>query len=138
VPLCLLPIKLPPDFSCGLKVSHKALLISYEVELTIIIMLSHGQSWPVQFLSCEFSVLRESCAYCRQSHGQISQRHKVSHKALLSVGSQISFIFPPHKLFFRMHIYQHGSVGLLSCKLLHTREGTNVLLVYLYILITRE
>jgi hypothetical protein len=34
----------------------------------------------------------------------------VSHKALLSVGSQISFVFPPHKLFFRMHIYRHGSV----------------------------
>jgi hypothetical protein len=31
-------------------------------------------------------------------------------QTLLSVGSQISFVFPPHKLFFRTHIYQHGSV----------------------------
>jgi hypothetical protein len=35
---------------------------------------------------------------------------KKSHKALLSVGSQITFIFTPHKLFFRTHIYRHGSV----------------------------
>jgi hypothetical protein len=34
----------------------------------------------------------------------------VSHKALLSTGSQIIFVFPPHKLFVRMHIYRHGSV----------------------------
>jgi hypothetical protein len=108
--LCLLPTKPPSDFSCGLKVSHKALLISYEVESTIINVPSHGQSQPVQFPLCEFSILRESCAYCRQSHGQISQWHEVSHKALLSVGSQISSVFPPHKLFFRSHIYQHGSV----------------------------
>jgi hypothetical protein len=91
--------KAPSDFSCGLKVSHKALLISYEVGSTIVIMLSHGQSRPVQFPLCELSILRESCTYCRQSHGQISQQYEVSHKALLSVGNQISFIFPPHKLF---------------------------------------
>jgi hypothetical protein len=40
----------------------------------------------------------------------VSVGEKVSHKALLSVGSQISFVFPPHKLFFRTHIFQHGSV----------------------------
>jgi hypothetical protein len=34
-------------------------------------------------------------AYCRQSYRQISQQHEESHKALLSVGSQISFVFPP-------------------------------------------
>jgi hypothetical protein len=34
----------------------------------------------------------------------------MSHKALLSVDSQISSIFPPHKLFFMMHVYWHGSV----------------------------
>jgi hypothetical protein len=110
MPLCLLSVKPPSDFSCSLKVLHKALLISYEVESTIIIMLSHGQSWPVQFLSCEVSILHESCAYCWQSHDQISQRHEVLHKALLSVGSQIKFVFPPHKVFFRTHIYRHGSV----------------------------
>jgi hypothetical protein len=59
----------------------------------------------------EFSILRESCAYCRQrQHGQILQQHDVPHKALLSVGSQTSFVFSLHKLFFRTHIYQHGSV----------------------------
>jgi hypothetical protein len=109
MPLCLLPIKLPSDFSCGLKVSHKALLISYEVESTVIIVLSHSQSQPVQFPSCGCSILHKSCDYCRQSHGHISQWHEVSHKALLSVGSQISFVFPPHKLFFRTHIHRHGS-----------------------------
>jgi hypothetical protein len=31
----------------------------------------------------------------------------MSHK---TVGSQISFVFPSHKLFFRLHIYPHGSV----------------------------
>jgi hypothetical protein len=34
----------------------------------------------------------------------------MSHKALFSVSSQISFIFTPHKLFFRTHIYQRGTV----------------------------
>jgi hypothetical protein len=32
------------------------------------------------------------------------------HKILLSAGSKISFVFPPHKLFFRTLIYQHGSI----------------------------
>jgi hypothetical protein len=45
-----------------------------------------------------------------EGHGQIPQWHEVSHKVLLSVGSQISFVFPPHKLFFKTHIYRHGSI----------------------------
>jgi hypothetical protein len=45
------------------------------------------------------------------SHSQISRCHEVTHKALISVGTQISFLFPKYKLFFRMHIYQHGSVA---------------------------
>jgi hypothetical protein len=56
MPLCLLPIKPLSDFSYGgLKVSHKALLISYDVKSTIIIVPSHVQSRPVLFPSCEFS-----------------------------------------------------------------------------------
>jgi hypothetical protein len=30
------------------------------------------------------------------------------HTKHYSVGSHISFVFPPHKQFLRMHIYQHG------------------------------
>jgi hypothetical protein len=93
VPLCLLTIKPLSDFSCSLEVSHKALLISYEVDLPIIILPSHDQSRPEQFPLYEFYVLRESCASCRQSHGQISLQHEVSHKALLCVES-ISFNDP--------------------------------------------
>jgi predicted neutral ceramidase superfamily lipid hydrolase len=103
-PLCLLKIKSPSDFSCSLEVSQKVLLVSYEVESTVIIMPSHGQSQPIQFASCEFFILCQSCACCRQIHSQILQWCEVSHKALLSVGSEISFVFPQHKLFFRMHI----------------------------------
>jgi hypothetical protein len=54
VPLCMLLIKLPSDFSCGLKVSHKAFLTESNHESTIIIVPSHGQSRPVQFPSCDF------------------------------------------------------------------------------------
>jgi hypothetical protein len=32
------------------------------------------------------------------------QQQKVSHKALISIGSQISFVFPPHKL-SAIHIF---------------------------------
>jgi hypothetical protein len=67
----------PSDFSYDLKVPYKAVLISYEAA-SVIIMPSHGQSWPVQFPLCEFSILHKSCVYCLQSHGQISQRHEVS------------------------------------------------------------
>jgi hypothetical protein len=87
MPLYLIQIKPPSDLSCGLKVSHEALLISYEAKSTIIIVPSHVQSRPVQFLWCEFSILCESCT---------SQQHEASHKALLSIGSQMSFIIPPY------------------------------------------
>jgi hypothetical protein len=50
------------------------------------------------------------CAYCQQSHGYILQWHEVLHKALLCVNSQISLIFPPHSMFFMMHIYQQGQI----------------------------
>jgi hypothetical protein len=52
----------------------------------------------------------------------------VSHKALLSVGSQIGFVFPPHKLFFRMHIYRHGSVvkTVILQAIAHTRRHQRI------------
>jgi hypothetical protein len=122
-------------------VSHKALLISYEVESTIIIVPSHGQSQPLQFPPCDFSILRESCAYCQQSHGQISQRHEVSHKALLSVGSHISLMFPPHKFFFRTHIYRHGLVVktvILQANLHCTRAKARTYYRYIGIFLVHE
>jgi hypothetical protein len=45
----MLPVKPLSGFSCGLEVSHKALLISYKAESAIIIVPPHGQSQPVQF-----------------------------------------------------------------------------------------
>jgi hypothetical protein len=72
-------------------------------------MISHDHSQTVQFQLCEFLILCKSCAYCKQSHGLVSLWHKVSCKALFSVSSQISFIFPPNEPFFRTKIYQHGS-----------------------------
>jgi hypothetical protein len=79
--------------SCVLKLLHEVLLTSYEAKSPDTIP-SYGQNQPMQFLSCEFSVLRERCAYC-QSCGQTSQTYEVLHKTLLPVGSQTSFILPP-------------------------------------------
>jgi hypothetical protein len=71
-------------------------------------------------------------AYCRQSRGQILQQHCYT-KALLSAGSQISFTFPPYNSFPGCTFMK---MGQLLSKLLHTCEGTNVLLVYQYTFIT--
>jgi hypothetical protein len=105
----MLPVKPLSGFSCGLEVSHKALLISYETESAIIIVPPHGQSQPVQFPLCELSSLLESCASADKAMVRFCINMKVSHKTLLSIGSQIRFVLQPHRLFFRMHIYRRGS-----------------------------
>lgn len=63
MPLYLLPTKPSSDLSCGLKISHDTLFISYEAKSITIIMPSHSQSQPVQFLWCVFSSLCESYTY---------------------------------------------------------------------------
>jgi hypothetical protein len=132
--LCFLPIKSLSDFSCGLKVLYKTELISYETESWIIIVPSCVQRWPAQFLLCDFSFSRKSCAYCHQSHSETSQWHEVSHKALLSAGSKIIFVFQSRKLFSGRIFTNMGQLlRLLSCKLLHTNEGISLLPIYWYI-----
>jgi hypothetical protein len=137
MPLYLLPIKLLSDFSCSLKVFHKVLLISYEATLIVITVPSHCQRQPVQFLSCEFSILCESCAYCQQCHCQILQQSVTQN--ITFFGSEMSFISHYTNCCPKC-IFTGTSqlLRLLSGKLLHTCEGTNILLVYWHVLITRD
>jgi hypothetical protein len=62
---------------------HEALLISYEAELPITIMLSHVianlYSSVVSFLFCESHNINEV-------RRKVSQQHKMPHKALLPAG----------------------------------------------------
>jgi hypothetical protein len=48
------------------------------------------------------------CAYCQQSHGRFHSKMKFHTKH--SVGSQISLVVLPRKLYVRTYIYQHGSI----------------------------
>jgi hypothetical protein len=86
---------------------HEALPISYEATSIIIIVPSYGQSQPLQFAMQIFYFMHLMYIVGKASH--ILQQQEVSYKALLSVSSQMSFTFPPHKLFFLKNIYQHGS-----------------------------
>lgn len=67
------------------------------------------------------------CAYCRQ-------RQRSDFVATWVVTQNITLVFTPHVIF--QNAYLLSWVRLLSCKLLHTRDGTNILLVYQRILIT--
>jgi hypothetical protein len=78
------------------------------------------------------------CAYCRQSHGQILQQHEVSHKALLSVGSQISF-FSHHINCFSGRIFTDMDQLLIASYCICAMcKVSNILLAYWHILIRWE
>jgi hypothetical protein len=137
MPLCLLPIKSPPDFSCSLKVSHKALLISYEVKSTIIIVPSHGQNCLYNF--CHVNFLFYASFVLTANKATVIFRsgmncHK-KHYSLLAVKS-VSFSHHINSFSGRIFTNLGQLLRLLTCKLLHTHEGTDVLPVYRHILIT--
>jgi hypothetical protein len=69
---------------------------------------SQGESGPLQFPSCEYSVVRESCAYADKDTVRFRSGLKCHTKhSLLSVKS---VLFSHRTLFFRTHIYWHGLV----------------------------
>jgi hypothetical protein len=73
------------------------------------------------FCSVNFLFYTPSCLLTKQQSDIIVT---LSHKALLSVGSQMSSIFPSHKLFLT-HIWHGSIVNTLSGKLLLKCKDSN-------------
>jgi hypothetical protein len=126
MPLCLLPIKTPSDFSCGSKCCTKRYSFLTKSNQQLL-SCRHTVIAGLHNFCCVNSLFYASLVLTANKACQISQRHEVSHKALLvCAGCQFSFVFPPRKLFFRTHIYQHGSGSVVKTVMLqavaHTRR----------------
>jgi hypothetical protein len=119
VPLCLLPIKPPSDFSCGLKVSHKALSHFLRSQINNHHRAITQSEQPVQFPLCEFLlnaslVLTTNKATVR-FHSSVKCHTK--HYSLLAVKS-VSF-FRHINCFSGCIFTDMGQLlRLLACKLL--------------------
>jgi hypothetical protein len=139
VPFFLQTIKRPSDFSCGLKVSHKVFLISYEVEQqsSSCRHMVRASLYNFRCVNCIFHVspvLTSDKATVRFCSGM---KCHTKHYSLLAVKS-VSFSHHINCFSGRIFTVMGELLRLLSCKLLHMREGTNVLPVYQHILITGE
>jgi hypothetical protein len=131
VPLCLLPIKSPSDFSCGLKVSHKPksfLTMWNQQSPSCCHMVRAGlyNFRHVNFLFYASLVLTADKATVRFHRGMKCHTKHYSLSAIKSVS------FSHHINRSSGHIFTDMGhlLRLLSCKVLHMHKGTDVLPVY--------